>query len=134
MFPTANILLWKQWSVSFGIIVIATIDWLIFEKSGLLLLPICLDVLLILIVILFIHANYAAYGNRQLETLPELEMSEEMVNTIAALLCVTINNVLLMAQDMTLGNDSWLFFKVLICLWLFYAIGSYCSFFTLAYV
>ncbi|KAH1064695.1 hypothetical protein J1N35_029682 [Gossypium stocksii] len=72
------------------------------------------DVLLILIVLLFIHANYAAYGNsRQLETLPELEMSEEMVNTTAASLRVKINNVLLMAQDMTLGNDFWLFFKVL---------------------
>ncbi|MBA0659853.1 hypothetical protein Goklo_011946, partial [Gossypium klotzschianum] len=97
--------------VSFGIIVIATIDWLIFEKSRLLLLPICSDVLLISIVLLFIYANYAAYGNsRQLGTLPELEMSEEMVNTTTASLCVKINNVLLMAQDMTLGNDSWIFF------------------------
>lgn len=64
MFPAADILLWKQWSVSFGIIVIATVAWLIFEKSGLPLLPICSDVLVILIVLLFIHANYAAYGNR----------------------------------------------------------------------
>ncbi|MBA0746285.1 hypothetical protein Gogos_008819, partial [Gossypium gossypioides] len=38
-------------------------------------------------------------------------MSEEMVNTTAASLRVKINNVLLMAQDMTLGNDSKLFFK-----------------------
>ncbi|KAG8493483.1 hypothetical protein CXB51_010918 [Gossypium anomalum] len=107
MFPAADILLWKQLNVSFGII-------LIFEKSGLPLLLIFSDVLLILIALLFIHANYVAYRNRQLETLPELKMLEEM--------------------DMTFGNDFWLFFKVLICLWLFSAIGSYCSFFTLTYV
>ncbi|MBA0808765.1 hypothetical protein Gohar_024476, partial [Gossypium harknessii] len=69
----------------------------------------CVDLPLILK--LFSTMMRIYYSSRQLETLPELEMSEEMVNTIAASLCVTINNVLLMAQDMTLGNDSWLFFK-----------------------
>ncbi|XP_038994438.1 reticulon-like protein B16 isoform X2 [Hibiscus syriacus] len=130
----ADILLWKRRSVSFGIIVIATVAWLIIEKSGLSLLLICLDILLILIVVLFIHANYAAYRNRQIETFPELELSEEMISTVAASFRVKINNVLLLAHDITIGQDFHLFFKVVICLWLLSAIGSYCSFFTLAYV
>ncbi|MBA0775842.1 hypothetical protein Gotri_010941, partial [Gossypium trilobum] len=69
----------------------------------------CVDLPLILK--LFSTRMPIYYSSRQLETLPELEMSEEMVNTTAASLCVKINNVLLMAQDMALGNDSWLFFK-----------------------
>ncbi|KAK8552646.1 hypothetical protein V6N13_121031 [Hibiscus sabdariffa] len=129
----ADVLLWKRRNVSSGVIVAATVAWIIFEKSGLPLLPICLDVLLILIVVLFIHGNYAAYRNRQLEKLPELELSEEMVNIVAASFRVQINYVLLMAHDMTIGQDFQLFFKAVIFLWLLSAIGSCCSFFTLAY-
>ncbi|XVE90985.1 hypothetical protein DITRI_Ditri20bG0119400 [Diplodiscus trichospermus] len=130
----ADVLLWKRWHVSFGVIIVATVAWLIFERSGLPFLSVCSDVLLILIVLLFVHANYAAYRNRQLPTLPELVLSEEMVNNAAASFRVKINNVLLMAHDITLGKDFRLFFKVVICLWLLSAIGSYCSFFTLAYI
>ncbi|EOY20147.1 Reticulon family protein [Theobroma cacao] len=130
----ADILLWKRWRDSFGVIVVATVAWLIFEQSGLPFLSICSDVLLILIVLLFVRANYAALRNRQLQTLPELELSEEMVNNAAASFRVKINNVLLMAHDITIGKDFRLFFKVVICLWLLSAIGSYCSFFTLAYI
>ncbi|KAK6228767.1 Reticulon - like 6 [Theobroma cacao] len=130
----ADILLWKRWRDSFGVIVVATVAWLIFERSGLPFLSICSDVLLILIVLLFVRANYAALRNRQLQTLPELELSEEMVNNAAASFRVKINNVLLMAHDITIGKDFRLFFKVVICLWLLSAIGSYCSFFTLAYI
>lgn len=50
--------------------------------------------------------------SRQLHTLPELVLSEEMVNNAAASFRVKINNVLLMAHDITLGKDFRLFFKV----------------------
>lgn len=39
-------------------------------------------------------------------------MSEEMVNNAAASFRVKINNVLLMAHDITLGKDFRVFFKV----------------------
>ena len=50
--------------------------------------------------------------SRQLKSLPELELSEEMVNSVAASFRVKINYVLLMAHDITLGKDFRLFFKV----------------------
>jgi len=50
--------------------------------------------------------------SRQLQTLPELVLSEEMVNNAAASFRVKINNVLHMAHDITLGKDFRLFFKV----------------------
>ncbi|KAF8369959.1 hypothetical protein HHK36_032010 [Tetracentron sinense] len=131
---TADVILWKRWHVSFGIIVVATVAWLLFERSGLSFLSICSDVLLILIVLQFLRANYAVYRNKQLRSLPELVLSEEMVNNAAASFRVKINYVLLMAHDITLGKDFLLFFKVVVCLWLLSVIGSFFSFVTLAYI
>ncbi|KAI4306536.1 hypothetical protein L6164_029805 [Bauhinia variegata] len=130
----ADILLWKRWHISFGAIVVATVVWLLLERTGLPFLTICSDVLLILIIISFLHANYAAFRNKQPVTLPELVVSEEMVNSAAASLRVKINNVLLMAHDITLGKDFRVFFKVVVGLWLLSVIGSIFSFFTLAYI
>lgn len=130
----ADVLLWKRRHISFGVIVVATVAWILFERSGLSFLTICSDVLLILVVLLFLRANYSAFRNKQLHTLPELELSEEMVNNAAASFRVKINNVLLMAHDIALGKDFRLFFKVVVYLWLLSVIGSFFSFFTIAYI
>ncbi|XP_022134537.1 reticulon-like protein B16 [Momordica charantia] len=130
----AEIILWKQWHVSFGVLVVATVAWLLIEHSGLPLLTACSDVLLILVVLLFLRANFAAFQNKQLQMLPQLALSEEFVNDAAASIRAKINNALLMAHDITLGNDFRLFFRVVICLWLLSVIGSYLSFFTFAYI
>lgn len=49
--------------------------------------------------------------SRQLETLSELVLSEEMVNNTVASFRVKINSMLLMAHGCTLGRDFRLFFK-----------------------
>lgn len=130
----ADVILWKRRRVTFGIIIIATVAWLIFEWTEIPLLSISSDVLLVVILIQFLRANYAVARNKQLKPLPELELSEEMVNSAAASFRVKINYMLLMAHDITLGKDFRLFFKVVVCLWLLSVIGSFFSFFTLAYV
>uniref|UniRef100_A0A6N2ML26 Reticulon-like protein n=3 Tax=Salix TaxID=40685 RepID=A0A6N2ML26_SALVM len=130
----ADVLLWRWRHVSFGVIMVATVSWFIFERSGLPFLTICSDVLLILIVLLFVRANLSNMINKQLQSLPELVLSEEMVNSAAASFRVKINNVLLMAHDITLGKDFRFFFKVVVFLWLLSTVGSYFSFFTLAYI
>ncbi|KAJ4979353.1 hypothetical protein NE237_010133 [Protea cynaroides] len=130
----ADVILWKRRHVSFGIIVVATVVWLLLEYSGLSFLSICSDVLLIIIVIQFLRSNFAVLQNKQLQPLPELVLSEEMVNSAAASFRVKINYIMLMAHDITLGKDFRLFFKVVVCLWLFSVIGSFFSFFTLAYI
>ncbi|KAL5974774.1 hypothetical protein ACLOJK_031445 [Asimina triloba] len=130
----ADVILWKYQSISVGVIVFATVVWLLYEFSGLSFLSISSDLLLILIVVLFIRANGGAYLNKQIRPLPELVLSEEMVHNAAASFRVKINYVLLMAHDITLGKDFRLFFKVVVGLWLFSVIGSFFSFFTLAYI
>lgn len=129
----ADVILWKRSSISFAIIIVATVAWFLYEWSGLPFLSISSDILLILIVVQFIRANTAAFLNKRLRPLPELVLSEEMVNNAAASFRVKINYVLLIAHDITLGKDFRLFFKVVAALWLLSVIGSYFSFFTLAY-
>ncbi|CAJ2665678.1 unnamed protein product [Trifolium pratense] len=130
----SDVLLWKRWKVSFGVIVVSTAAWFLLEWTDLPFLTICSDVLLLLIVILFLNSNYAALRNKQPPSLPELIVSEEMVNNVAASFRVKVNNVLLIAHDITIGKDFRIFFKVVICLWLLSVIGSIFSFFTLAYI
>ncbi|WZZ62636.1 hypothetical protein YC2023_062743 [Brassica napus] len=119
---------------SLGVLVLSTAAWLTFELSGLPILSVSSDVLLIGIIISFVHAQVSSFRNRQADSLPELVLSEEMVNSTAASFRVKLNHLLVMAHDVTVGNDFRLFFKVVICLWLLSAIGSYISFCTLVYI
>ncbi|XP_077223096.1 reticulon-like protein B16 [Tasmannia lanceolata] len=130
----ADVILWKQGHISFSIIVVTTVAWLVFERSGLSFLSVSSDSMLILIAIQFVRANSAVLLNKQLQPLPELVLSEEMVNNAAASFRVKINHMLVMAHDITLGKDFRLFFKVVVCLWLLSVIGSFFSFFTIAYI
>ncbi|KAG2272323.1 reticulon-like protein B16 [Brassica napus] len=130
----ADLLLWRRRNHSLGVLVLSTAAWLTFELSGLPILSVSSDVLLIGIIISFVHAQVSSFRNRQADSLPELVLSEEMVNSTAASFRVKLNHLLVMAHDVTVGNDFRLFFKVVICLWLLSAIGSYISFCTLVYI
>ncbi|XLS75932.1 hypothetical protein HN51_032797, partial [Arachis hypogaea] len=112
----ADILLWRQWQLSVAVIVVATIAWFPVDWTSLPSLTICSDVLLILITT---------------TNITELVVSKEMVNNVAASFRVKINNLLLIAHDITIGKDFRIFFKVVACLWLLSVIGSIFSFFTL---
>ncbi|KAL3524054.1 hypothetical protein ACH5RR_016888 [Cinchona calisaya] len=130
----ADVICWRRVHFSCGIIVVATVAWFLFEWSGLSFLSISSDVLLILVVLWFLQANYTVLQERQLQSLPELVLSEEMVNNAAASFRAKMNYMLLMAHDITLGKDFKLFFKVATALWLLSVIGSLISFCTLAYI
>ncbi|CAH9098284.1 unnamed protein product [Cuscuta europaea] len=130
----AEVATWRQLRTLFGMIVVATVAWVLFEHSGLPFLSLCSDVFLILTILLFLRANFAAFRKKQLQTLPELVLTEEMVNNAAASFRAKVNYMLLMAHDITLGKDFILFFKAVIFLWLLSAVGTMVSFFTIAYI
>ncbi|KAJ4873325.1 Reticulon-like protein B16 [Raphanus sativus] len=130
----ADLLLWRKRHHSLGVIVLSTVAWLIFEFSGLPFLSVSSDVLLIVVIISFVLARASGFRSRHVNSLPELVLSEEMVNSAAASLRIKLNHLLVMAHDVTVGNDFRLFFKVVICLWLLSAIGCYISFCTLVYI
>uniref|UniRef100_A0A453I552 Reticulon-like protein n=1 Tax=Aegilops tauschii subsp. strangulata TaxID=200361 RepID=A0A453I552_AEGTS len=122
----ADIVLWKCKRATVGVIFGATIAWWLFEKSELSFLTICCDVLLILIVVQLIWVKISGLLNKQPRQLPELVLSEEMVNNAAASFRVKVNNMLMIAHDITLGKDFRLFFQVsyhaIVSLWLLHEI------------
>lgn len=129
----ADLMLWRRRNTSLSILVGAAVAWILFEKSGYTLLSLVANVLLLLVTILFVWATAAALISRPRPPLPELELSEDMVNDTAASIRSRINFLLTVAHDIALGKDSKLFLKVAVCLWLISTIGGWFDFLTLGY-
>lgn len=129
----ADVMLWRRRNASLGILVGAAVAWILFEKSGYTLLSLVANVLLLLVTILFVWATAAALISRPPPPLPELELSEDMVNGTAASIRSRINFLLTVAHDIALGKDPKLFLKVAVCLWLISTVGGWFDFLTLGY-
>ncbi|KAL9428883.1 hypothetical protein AB3S75_030805 [Citrus x aurantiifolia] len=129
----ADVILWRRKNVTVGILLVTLAAWVVFERSGYTLLSLVSSVLLLLIAILFLWAKAAAILNRPAPPLPELHLSEEMVNEIAALIRIRVNDFLSVSQDIALGKNSRLFFRVALYLWLISFVGGLTDFLTLGY-
>ncbi|KAH9325591.1 hypothetical protein KI387_005769, partial [Taxus chinensis] len=129
----ADVMLWRRKNASIGILVGAAAAWILFEKSGYTFLSLAANVFLLLVTILFVWATAAALIGRPPPPLPELELSEEMVNETASLIRSQANFLFRVANDIALGKDPKLFFKVAVYLWLISTIGGWFDFLTLGY-
>uniref|UniRef100_A0A0D6R364 Reticulon-like protein n=1 Tax=Araucaria cunninghamii TaxID=56994 RepID=A0A0D6R364_ARACU len=129
----ADVILWRRMNASIGILVGAAAAWILFEKSGYTLLSLLANVLLLLVTILFVWATAAALIGRPPPPLPELELTEETANETASSIRAKTNFLIKVANDIALGKDPKLFFKVAFYLWLISTIGSWFDFLTLGY-
>ncbi|KAI3980556.1 hypothetical protein MKX01_025121 [Papaver californicum] len=129
----ADVLLWKRWRTGAFVLVTATTMWLLFEIGGYSLLSFAANVLLLLVTILFLWAKSASVLNRPLPPLPNLEISDAMIEKFTASTQVWINRILGVAHDITLKGDWKLFLKVVSGLFIVSYLGSLFSFLTLAY-
>lgn len=71
--------------------------------------------------------------NRPAPPLPELHLSEDMVNEAATFIRSRVNTLLSVSQDIAMGKDPRLFFKVAACLWLISFISGLTDLLTLGY-
>ncbi|XP_026662992.1 reticulon-like protein B12 isoform X2 [Phoenix dactylifera] len=129
----ADVVLWRRRDASIGIVLGMLAAWLIFERSGYTLLSFVSNVLLLLISILFTWAKAAAILNRLPPPIPEMHLTEEVMNEAAVRMRSHVNMALLAFQDIALGKDSKLFYRVAISLWLISIIGGLSDFLTLVY-
>ncbi|XP_021897410.1 reticulon-like protein B12 [Carica papaya] len=129
----ADVMLWRRKNLTVGILLVTLAAWMVFEKSGYTLLSLVSSVLLLLIVILFLWAKSAAILNRPAPPLPELHLSEEIVNEVSAFIRTHLNNLLSVSQDIALGKNPRMFFRVAAYLWLISFVGGLTDFLTLAY-
>ncbi|KAB5552136.1 hypothetical protein DKX38_009447 [Salix brachista] len=129
----ADVVLWRQTNVTMGILLVALSSWVLFERSGYTLLSFASSVLLLLDVILFLWAKSAAILNRPAPPLPRLHLSEETVKVAASFISTLMNAFLSISQDIAMGKDTKLFFKVTACLLLISVVGGLTDFLTLGY-
>ncbi|KAL2510010.1 Reticulon-like protein B12 [Forsythia ovata] len=129
----ADMMLWRQKNLTVGILVVTLAAWVVFERSGYTLLSLTSSVFLLLFTILFLWAKSAAILNRPAPPLPNLYLSEEIMNEAAAFIGNHINVLLHVSEDIALGRDSRMFVKVALSLLLISVIGSLTDFFTLIY-
>ncbi|PSS32668.1 Reticulon-like protein [Actinidia chinensis var. chinensis] len=129
----ADVMMWRRKNMTVGILVVTLAVWLVFEKSGYTLLSLVSSVLLLLLAILFLWAKSAAILNRPPPPLPDLYLSEEVVNDMASFLQSHINALLSVSKNVALGKDTAMFFKVAAYLWLISFIGGLTDILTLGY-
>lgn len=129
----ADVMLWRLKNATVGILLVTLASWVVFEKSGYTLLSLVSSVLLFLLVILFLWAKSAAILNRPAPPLPNLHLSEEKLNEVAAIICNRVNTILSVSQDIAMGKDSRMFFKVSAYLLLISVVGGLTDFLTLGY-
>ncbi|KAK6245012.1 hypothetical protein QUC31_011421 [Theobroma cacao] len=129
----ADVMLWRRGNLTLGILLVTLAAWVVFEKSGYTLLSLVSSVLLLLSVILFLWAKSAAILNRPAPPLPELYLSEEMVNEVGAFMRAHVNDFLSASQDIAMGRDARLFVKVAAYLLLISVVGGLTDFLTLGY-
>ncbi|KAK2966146.1 hypothetical protein RJ640_018399 [Escallonia rubra] len=129
----ADVMLWRRKNLTLGILVVTLAAWVVFERSGYTLLSLVSSVLLLLFSILFFWAKSAEILNRPAPPLPHLHLSEEMVSEVAALMRDHINALLSVSQDIAMGKDPRMFFKLAAYLCLISVVGGLTDFLTLGY-
>ncbi|CAL5210792.1 unnamed protein product [Lathyrus oleraceus] len=129
----ADLILWRRKNQTVMILLVTLAAFVVFERSGYTLLSLVSNVLLLLVVILFLWAKSAAILNRPAPPLPQLHLSDEMTNEMAAFIQTRVNNLFSVSHDIALGKDSRLFLKVAAYLWLISVVGGFTDFLTLAY-
>ncbi|KAL4587287.1 hypothetical protein LXL04_000155 [Taraxacum kok-saghyz] len=129
----ADVILWRDKSLTMGILIVTLASWMMFERSNYTFLSYVSNVLLLLLLILFLWAKSAQILNRPTPPIPYLQLSEETTNEAAALIREQINRVLSLSHDIALGKDPKMFAKVAVYLFLMSTIGSLTDFRTLCY-
>ncbi|CAK8574836.1 unnamed protein product [Lathyrus sativus] len=129
----ADLILWRRKNQTVMILLVTLAAFVVFERSGYTLLSLVSSVLLLLVVILFLWAKSAAILNRPAPPLPQLHLSDEITNEMAAFIQTRVNNLFSVSHDIALGKDSRLFLKVAAYLWLISVVGGFTDFLTLAY-
>ncbi|KAJ4971120.1 hypothetical protein NE237_004219 [Protea cynaroides] len=105
----AEVMLWRRKKVTLGILFVALAAWVVFEGSGYTLLSLVSSVLLLLAIV-FLWTKSAEILNRPPPSLPNLHISQEVVNEVA--------------------TDSKMFLKIAAFLWLISVVGSWIDFLT----
>lgn len=129
----ADVLLWRNRTAAISVTAGATAFWILFNFVGYSVLSLIANSLLLLVSIIFFWAKAATLLNRPLPPIPNLEISNEVVEKVAERVRVWINRVLAVARDIGIGRNRRVFLRVILVLWVISYVGSLFSLYTLVY-
>jgi len=131
---SADVILWRNKQTSAGVLVGATVIWLLFEWLGYHLLTLICHVLILGLTILFVWSNASAFINKQPVRIPQISFSEQLFQDVASAVRFEINRLCAFIHDVASGRDLKKFLMVVAGLWLLSVVGSWTNFLTLFYV
>ncbi|KAL2464932.1 Reticulon-like protein B8 [Abeliophyllum distichum] len=131
---SADVLLWRNKTISASVLTAATVTWVVFEWLNYNFLTILCFVLVMGMLAQLVWKNASGLLNRSPSKIPRLVVPEEVFVNIANLIGAQVNHGLSFLQDVATGGNMKQFLVVVASLWAAAIIGSWCNFLTVLYV
>ncbi|EES03891.1 hypothetical protein BDA96_03G386500 [Sorghum bicolor] len=130
----ADVVLWRRKELAGGMLAAVVASWALFYcVPGNTLLSFVSQVLMILLTVLFVWAKAAQLLNRAPPPIPLMKISDESMSEAAEIVGSFMNKVLKDFENIALGKDSSLFYKVAFVLLLTSIVGRLTDLITLVY-
>ncbi|XP_066312940.1 reticulon-like protein B12 [Miscanthus floridulus] len=130
----ADVVLWRRKELAGGMLAAVVASWALFYcVPGYTLLSFVSQVLMILLTVLFVWAKAAQLLNRAAPPIPLMKISDESMSGAAEIVGSFMNKVLKDFENIALGKDSSLFYKVAFVLLLTSIVGRLTDLITLVY-
>jgi hypothetical protein len=130
----ADVFLWRNKKVSGGVLVGATVLWVLFELLDYHLLTLVCHILILALAGLFLWSNASTFINKRPPRIPEFHIPQEPVVQIAAALRIEINRAFAVLREIASGRELKKFLSVIAGLWTLSVVGNWCNFLTLFYI
>ncbi|TVU36473.1 hypothetical protein EJB05_18409 [Eragrostis curvula] len=131
----AGVMLWRRKDVAGRLLVLVAASWVLFYcVPGYTLLSFVSQVLMILLTVLFVWAKAARLLNRPPPPIPLIKVSAESMSEVAETVGNYMNKILQDFENIALGKDSSLFYKVAVVLLLTSIVGRLTNLITLVYI
>ncbi|CAN6332339.1 unnamed protein product [Urochloa humidicola] len=130
----ADLFLWRNKSISGGVLAGATAIWLLFEVMDYHLLTLLCHFLILTLAILFLWSNATTFIIKSPPNIPEVKIPEDLAVNVARSLRYEINRGLATLREIGQAHDLKKFLIVIAGLWILSVLGSCCNFLTLPYI
>uniref|UniRef100_A0A1D1Z5C5 Reticulon-like protein n=2 Tax=Anthurium amnicola TaxID=1678845 RepID=A0A1D1Z5C5_9ARAE len=131
---SADVLLWRNKKISFGVLTGATAIWVLFEWLNYHFLTLVCFALVVGMLIQFVWSNASGLMNRSPSQVPRLVLPDELFVNIGMVIGTEINRFLGFLQDVASGRSLKQLIMVVAGLLAAAVIGSWCNFLTVFYI
>ncbi|XP_009346043.2 reticulon-like protein B9 [Pyrus x bretschneideri] len=130
----ADVLLWRNISVSAGLLIAMTVIWFLFEVVEYNFVTLLCHISITALLVIFIWRMAAEIFKFPPPMVPQMILHENTFKQVASTVHKGFNHFLSRVLDSACGRDFPFFFLTIICLYILSVIGNYFSFLNLLYL